>query len=42
MAIGFGQIILIIIISILLFGNFSNVLKELAQGVKIFLDVLKK
>ena len=34
MTISFGQIILILIVAILLFGNFSNILKEIAQGIK--------
>jgi len=42
MTIGFGQIVLILIVGILLFGNFSSVLKEIAQGIKIFQDTLKK
>lgn len=42
MTIGFNQIILILIIGVLLFGNFSNILKEIAQGIKIFQDTLKK
>lgn len=42
MTIGFNQIVLILIIGVLLFGNFSNILKEIAQGIKIFQDTLKK
>jgi len=42
MTIGFSQIVLIIIIGVLLFGNFSNLLKEIAQGIKSFQDILKK
>ena len=42
MTISFGQIILILIVAILLFGNFSNILKEIAQGIKIFQETLKK
>lgn len=42
MTIGFSQIILILIIGILLFGNFSNILKEIAQGIKLFQETLKK
>jgi len=42
MTIGFGQIILIFVVGALLFGNFSNVLKEVAQGIKSFKETLKK
>jgi len=42
MTIGFSQIVLILIIGVLLFGNFSNILKEVAQGIKVFQDTLKK
>jgi len=42
MTISFGQIILILILAILLFGNFSNILKEIAQGIKTFQETLKK
>jgi|TARA_B100001142_G_scaffold191083_1_gene190161 Sec-independent protein translocase protein TatA len=42
MTISFGQIILILIVAILLFGNFSNILKEIAQGIKTFQETLKK
>ena len=42
MIISFGQIILILIVAILLFGNFSNILKEIAQGIKTFQETLKK
>jgi len=42
MTIGFGQIILVFIVGALLFGNFSNVLKEVAQGIKSFQETFKK
>jgi Sec-independent protein translocase protein TatA len=42
MTISFGQIILILIVAILLFGNFSSILKEIAQGIKTFQETLKK
>ena len=42
MTISFGQIILILIVAILFFGNFSNILKEIAQGIKTFQETLKK
>jgi|TARA_B110000483_G_C18051597_1_gene486768 Sec-independent protein translocase protein TatA len=42
MTIGFGQIVLIFIIVVLLFGNFSNILKEVAQGIKAFQEIIKK
>jgi Sec-independent protein translocase protein TatA len=42
MKIGFSQIVLILIIGVLLFGNFSNILKEIAQGIKVFQETLKK
>jgi len=29
-------------VAILLFGNFSNILKEIAQGIKTFQETLKK
>jgi Sec-independent protein translocase protein TatA len=42
MTIGFSQIVLILIVGVLLFGNFSNILKEVAQGIKVFQETLKK
>ena len=30
------------IIVVLLFGNFSNILKEVAQGIKTFQEIIKK
>jgi Sec-independent protein translocase protein TatA len=42
MMIGFSQIVLILIVGVLLFGNFSNILKEIAQGIKVFQETLKK
>ena len=41
MTIGFSQILLVLVIGILLFGNLSNVL-EVAQGIKLFQEILKK
>jgi Sec-independent protein translocase protein TatA len=42
MTISFSQILLILLVGILLFGNFSNILKEIAQGIKTFQEILKK
>lgn len=42
MTIGFGQIVLIFIVVILLFGNFSNIVKEIAQGIRTFQEIMKK
>jgi|TARA_B100001142_G_C14037796_1_gene540843 Sec-independent protein translocase protein TatA len=42
MTISFSQILLILIVGILLFGNFSNILKEIAKGIKTFQEILKK
>lgn len=42
MNISFGQIIIICLIAILLFGNFSEILKEVAKGIKVFKETLKK
>lgn len=38
---GIGQLLLILFILILLFGNFSKILKDLAKGIKTFLDTFK-
>jgi len=42
MTIGFSQIVLIFIVGALLFGNFSDILKEVAQGIKSFQETFKK
>lgn len=41
MNIGIGQIIIIVLGILLLFGNFSTVLKDLAQGIKVFKETLQ-
>jgi len=41
MNIGFGQILIIIFVGILLFGNFPSLLKDLAIGIKNFRETLK-
>ena len=41
MNIGFGQILIIIFVGILLFGNFPSFLKDLAIGIKNFRETLK-
>ena len=42
MYIGIGQIILLFVIAFLLFGNLSTILKEIAQGIKTFQEIVKK
>jgi len=41
MNIGLGQILIIIFVGILLFGNFPSLLKDLAIGIKNFKETLK-
>ena len=41
MNLGIGQLLLLLLIFFLLFGNFSKILKDLAEGIKIFLDTFK-
>jgi Sec-independent protein translocase protein TatA len=38
---GIGQILLLLFIFFLLFGNFSKILKDLAEGIKAFVDTFK-
>lgn len=38
--IGFGQILVILLILVLLFGNLPKLLKDAAQGIKIFKKTL--
>nr|YP_009476696.1 TatA [Proteomonas sulcata]AVM81189.1 TatA [Proteomonas sulcata] len=42
MNISFGQIIIICLLGILLFGNFPEILKDVAKGIKNFRETLKK
>jgi Sec-independent protein translocase protein TatA len=42
MTIGFLQILLMIFIIILLFGNFKNFCKDIAKGVNSFKETLKR
>lgn len=42
MTIGIGQIFLLLLVVALLFGNLPNMLKDLAQGIKNFQEVLKE
>jgi Sec-independent protein translocase protein TatA len=41
MNIGFGQIIIILLGVVLLFGNLTTILKDLAQGIKVFKETLQ-
>ena len=41
MTIGFGQIVVILLVIFLLFGNLSTILKDLAESIKIFQKFLK-
>ena len=41
MNLGIGQIFLLVLIFILLFGNFPKIVKDLAEGIKNFLDTFK-
>lgn len=34
MSIGFGQLIIILIIAIILFGKFPNLIRDLSNGIK--------
>jgi Sec-independent protein translocase protein TatA len=38
---GIGQLLLLLFMFLLLFGNFSKILKDLAEGIKTFLDTFK-
>jgi hypothetical protein len=42
MTIGIWQILLILFITILFFGNLTNILKDLAKGINTFKLALKK
>ena len=42
MSIGIGQILLIVVVGVLLFGNFSGVLKDLAGGINVFKETLNQ
>ena len=42
MTIGITQVILILIVAVLLFGNFRGILKDFAEGVLVFRDTFKK
>lgn len=39
--ISFGQVALVVIVGILLFGNVSNILKDAALGIKSFREIMK-
>lgn len=41
MTIGFGQILVILLVIFLLFGNLSVILKDLAESIKIFQKFFK-
>jgi TatA/E family protein of Tat protein translocase len=41
MTIGFGQILVILLVIFLLFGNLSAILKDLAESIKIFKKIFK-
>jgi Sec-independent protein translocase protein TatA len=41
MNIGIGQILIILLGILLFFGNLSTILKDLAQGLKIFKETLQ-
>lgn len=42
MNLGIGQLLLLLFLFLLLFGNFSKILKDLAEGIKAFFDTFKK
>ena len=42
MSIGIGQILVIVVVGVLLFGNFSGVLKDLAGGINVFKETLQQ
>lgn len=42
MTIGITQVILILIVAVLLFGNFRGILKDFAEGVLVFRDTINK
>jgi Sec-independent protein translocase protein TatA len=40
MTVGITQVILILIVAVLLFGNFRGVLKDFAEGIVVFKDTV--
>jgi Sec-independent protein translocase protein TatA len=42
MTVGIWQFLAIILLLLLFFGNFSHILKDLAEGINIFKKTLKK
>ena len=40
MSIGIGQILVIVVVGVLLFGNFTGVSKDLAEGFHVFRSTL--
>lgn len=42
MIIGIGQLFLILIVILLLFGNLSHIFKDLAEGIKNFQKAFKE
>ena len=40
MSIGIGQILVIVVVGVLLFGNFTGVSKDLAEGFNVFQSTL--
>lgn len=40
MTVGITQVILILIVAVLLFGNFRGVLKDFAEGIVVFKDTM--
>ena len=42
MSIGIGQILVIVVVGVLLFGNFTGVSKDLAEGFNVFRSTLDK
>jgi Sec-independent protein translocase protein TatA len=41
MNISFGQILIIAFVFVFFFGNFSNIIKNIAGGIKIFQDTFR-
>ena len=42
MTIGLGQILIIILIGLLLFGNFPNIIRDLSKGLKSLIHTFSK
>lgn len=42
MSIGFGQLIIIIVLIIILFGKFPNLIRDLNQGIKSLSSTVKE